>query len=567
MSDNHYSHATNFIRNIIEEDRAADSRRQVITRFPPEPNGYLHIGHAKSICLNFGLAADYGGRCHLRLDDTNPEKESVEYAEAIKDAVRWLGFEWGEHLYHASDYYEQLYAWAEALIERGKAFVCSLNAEQMREMRGTLTEPGRESPDRDRPAADNLDLFRRMRAGEFADGAYTLRARIDMASPNMNLRDPVIYRLQRHHHYRTGDAWCIYPMYDYAHPLSDALEGVTYSLCTLEFEDHRPLYDWFLDQLADLLPARPRQIEFARLNLAYTVMSKRKLLQLVKEGYVSGWNDPRMPTISGMRRRGYTPEAIRTFADTIGVSKANSIVDVELLEHVLRDDLNERSRRVMAVLEPLKVIIDNYPEDQEESFDVPYFPWDRDNSPTRAVPFSREIYIERSDFMEDPPKKFYRLAPGVEVRLMNAYYITCTDVVKDDAGNVIELHCSYDPESKGGMSPDGRKVRGTIHWVSARHAIDSELRLYDYLFSKADPYDVPEGGTFTDNLNPESLQVLKDAKLEPSLADAAACEPFQFMRQGYFCADFEDSKPGALVFNRTISLVDSWAKLQKERKS
>jgi len=564
MSEETNARRFNFITNIIDEHLESGRFDTVHTRFPPEPNGYLHIGHAKSICLNFGVAQAYDGLTNLRFDDTNPTKEEVEYVESIQEDIRWLGFDWDDRLYFASDYFDALYDFAVELIKKGKAYVCDLSAEELREYRGTLTEPGKDSPYRDRSVEENLDLFARMKAGEFPDGSKTLRAKIDMRSPNMNLRDPVLYRILHAEHHRTGDDWCIYPMYDYAHALSDSLEHITHSICTLEFEDHRPLYDWVLDEL-DVWHSQ--QIEFARLNLTYTVMSKRKLLQLVKEGYVSGWNDPRMPTISGMRRRGYTPEAIRNFADTIGVSKANSIVDVELLEHVLRDDLNERSRRVMAVLEPLRVIIDNYPEDQEESFDVPYFPWDRDNSPTRAVPFSREIYIERSDFMEDPPKKFYRLAPGVEVRLMNAYYITCTDVVKDDAGNVIELHCSYDPESKGGMSPDGRKVRGTIHWVSARHAIDAELRLYDYLFSKADPYDVPEGGVFTDNLNPESLQVLKDAKLEPSLADAAACEPFQFMRQGYFCADFEDSKPGALVFNRTISLVDSWAKLQKERKS
>ncbi len=564
MSEETNARRFNFITNIIDEHLESGRFDTVHTRFPPEPNGYLHIGHAKSICLNFGVAQAYDGLTNLRFDDTNPTKEEVEYVESIQEDIRWLGFDWDDRLYFASDYFDALYDFAVELIKKGKAYVCDLSAEELREYRGTLTEPGKDSPYRDRSVEENLDLFARMKAGEFPDGSKTLRAKIDMSSPNMNLRDPVLYRILHAEHHRTGDDWCIYPMYDYAHALSDSLEHITHSICTLEFEDHRPLYDWVLDEL-DVWHSQ--QIEFARLNLTYTVMSKRKLLQLVKEGYVSGWNDPRMPTISGMRRRGYTPEAIRNFADTIGVSKANSIVDVELLEHVLRDDLNERSRRVMAVLEPLRVIIDNYPEDQEESFDVPYFPWDRDNSPTRAVPFSREIYIERSDFMEDPPRKFYRLAPGVEVRLMNAYYITCTDVVKDDAGNVVELHCSYDPESKGGMSPDGRKVRGTIHWVSARHAIDAELRLYDYLFSKADPYDVPEGGTFTDNLNPESLQVLKDAKLEPSLADAGACEPFQFMRQGYFCADFEDSKHGALVFNRTISLVDSWAKLQKERKS
>jgi len=564
MSEETSATRSNFITDIIDEHFENGRFDHVHTRFPPEPNGYLHIGHAKSICLNFGVAQAYGGLTNLRFDDTNPTKEEVEYVESIQEDIRWLGFDWDDRLYFASDYFDALYDYAVELIKKGKAYVCDLSAEELREYRGTLTEPGKDSPYRVRSVEENLDLFARMKAGEFPDGSKTLRAKIDMRSPNMNLRDPVLFRILHAEHHRTGDDWCIYPMYDYAHALSDSLEHITHSICTLEFEDHRPLYDWVLDEL-DVWHSQ--QIEFARLNLTYTVMSKRKLLQLVKEGYVRGWDDPRMPTLSGMRRRGYTPQAIRTFVDATGISKANSIVDVELLEHFIRDDLNERSRRVMAVLEPLKVIIDNYPEDEEETFDVPYIPWDRDNSPTREVPFSREIYIERSDFMEDPPKKFYRLAPGVEVRLMNAYYITCTDVIKDDAGNVVELHCSYDPESKGGMSPDGRKVRGTIHWVSARHAIDAELRLYDYLFSKADPYDVPEGGDFTDNLNPESLQVLKDAKLEPSLADAAACEPFQFMRQGYFCADFEDSKPGVLVFNRTISLVDSWAKLQKERKS
>ena len=475
--------------------------------------------------------------------------------------MRWLGFSWDDRLFYASDYFGPLYEFAVDLIKKGKAFVCDLNAEELRSYRGTLTEPGKNSPYRDRSIEENLDLFERMKNGEFPDGSRTLRAKIDMSSPNLNMRDPVMYRILHAEHPRTGDAWCIYPMYDYAHCVSDSLEKITHSICTLEFEDHRPLYDWFLDELGIF---HSQQIEFARLNLTYTVMSKRKLLQLVKEGYVGGWDDPRMPTLSGMRRRGYTPEAVRAFADVIGVSKANSLVDVELLEHVLRDDLNNRARRVMAVVDPVKVIIDNYPEDQEEAFEVPYFPWDRENSPTRMVPFSREIYIERSDFMEDPPKKFYRLAPNVEVRLMNAYYITCVGVVKNDAGEIVELHCSYDPESRGGMSTDGRKVRGTLHWVSAQHALDAELRLYDYLFTKPDPFEVEEGGEFTDNINPESLQVVT-AKLEPSLKDAAVHEPFQFMRQGYFCAD-EDSTPEKLVFNRTISLVDTWAKMAKQKK-
>lgn len=562
MSEETTGTRSNFITDIIDEHLENGRFDHVHTRFPPEPNGYLHIGHAKSICLNFGVAEQYNGLTNLRFDDTNPTKEEVEYVESIKADVKWLGFDWDDRLFYASDYFGPLYDYAIQLIKKGKAFVCDLSAEELREYRGTLTKPGRNSPYRDRSIEENLDLFQRMKAGEFADGSRTLRAKIDMSSPNFNMRDPVMYRILHESHHNTGDEWCIYPMYDYAHALSDSLEHITHSICTLEFEDHRPLYDWFLDQLGVW---HSQQIEFARLDLTYTVMSKRKLLQLVKEGYVSGWDDPRMPTISGMRRRGYTPEAIRAFADTIGVSKANSMVDVELLEHVVRDDLNNRARRVMAVLEPLKVVIDNYPEELEEEFEVPYFPWDRDDSPTRMVPFSREIYVERSDFMEDPPKKFYRLSPGTEVRLMNAYYITCTDVIKDDSGNVVELHCTYDPESQGGMSPDGRKVRGTLHWVSARHAVEAECRLYDYLFTKADPYEVEEGGQFTDNVNPDSLMVIPNAKLEPSLRTAQTCEPFQFMRQGYFCADYGDSSPEHLVFNRTISLVDTWAKMQKQR--
>ena len=561
MSEETNAPRSNFITAIIDEHLESGRFDHVHTRFPPEPNGYLHIGHAKSICLNFGVAQDYGGLTNLRFDDTNPTKEEVEYVESIEEDVRWLGFSWDDRLFFASDYFQPLYEYAVKLIEKGKAFVCDLNADEMRAYRGTLTEPGKNSPYRDRSIEENLELFEHMKAGEFPDGSRTLRARIDMSSPNMNMRDPVMYRILHAEHHRTGDKWCIYPMYDYAHCVSDSLEEITHSICTLEFEDHRPLYDWFLEELGIF---HSQQIEFARLNLTYTVMSKRKLLQLVKEGYVSGWDDPRMPTLSGMRRRGYTPEAIRAFADTIGVSKANSLVDVELLEHVLRDDLNERAQRVMAVVEPLKVVIDNYPEDQEETFDVPYFPFDKENSPTRMVPFSRELYIEQSDFMEDPPGKFKRLTVGREVRLMNAYYITCTDVIKDANGEVVELHCTYDPESKGGMSPDGRKVRGTLHWVSARHALDAELRLYDYLFTKPDPFDVPEGGEFTDNINPESLTVVSGAKLEPSLKDAEGNVPYQFMRQGYFCADAKDSQPDAPVFNRTISLVDTWAKMAKE---
>ncbi|MDW7755764.1 MAG: glutamine--tRNA ligase/YqeY domain fusion protein [Brevefilum sp.] len=560
MPEENASPRSNFITDIIDEHLENGRFDHVHTRFPPEPNGYLHIGHAKSICLNFGVAQDYGGLTNLRFDDTNPTTEDVEYVESIQADIRWLGFDWDDRLYFASDYFGQLYEYALQLIKLGKAYVCDLSAEELRQYRGTLTEPGVDSPYRDRSIEENLDLFMRMKGGEFPDGSRTLRAKIDMRSPNLNLRDPVLYRILHAHHHRTGDDWCIYPMYDYAHALSDSIEGITHSICTLEFEDHRPLYDWCLDTLGVF---HSQQIEFARLNLTYTVMSKRKLLQLVREGFVSGWDDPRMPTLSGMRRRGYTPKAIRSFAEIIGVSKANSIVDMELLEHVLRDDLNTRARRVMAVVEPLKVIIDNYPEGQGETFEVPYFPWDRESSPTREVPFSKEIYIERSDFMEDPPKKFYRLSPGAEVRLMNAYYITCTDVVKDEDGEVIELHCTYDPESRGGMSPDGRKVRGTLHWVSARHAIDAELRLYDTLFTKPNPYEVPEGGDFKDNINPDSLQVITDAKLEPSLANAQAGEPFQFMRQGYFVLDAVDAKQGAPVFNRTISLVDTWAKMQK----
>ena len=560
MSEETGAVRSNFITDIIDEHLENGRFDRVHTRFPPEPNGYLHIGHAKSICLNFGTAEQYGGLTNLRFDDTNPTTEEVEYVESIQADIRWLGFDWGDRLYFASDYFEAMYDYGVALIRRGKAYVCDLSAEELRQTRGTLTEPGQNSPYRDRPVAENLDLFERMKQGEFPDGAKTLRAKIDMASPNLNMRDPVLYRIVHASHHRTGDDWCIYPMYDYAHCLEDSIEKITHSICTLEFEDHRPLYDWILDALEVF---HPQQIEFARLNLTYTVMSKRKLLQLVREGFVSGWDDPRMPTLSGMRRRGYTPEAIREFVDIVGVSKANSIVDVELLEHVLRDDLNEKARRVMAVLDPLKVVIENYPADQEESFEVPYFPGDRAESPTRMVPFSREIYIERSDFMEDPPKKFYRLAPGAEVRLMNAYYITCTDVIKDERGQVVELRASYDPDSRGGMSSDGRKVRGTLHWVSARHALAAELRLYDYLFTQPNPYDVPEGGDFKDNINPDSLQVVRGAMLEPSLSEAKAYQPFQFMRQGYFCPDPVESKPGALVFNRTISLVDTWAKLQK----
>lgn len=551
---------SNFIREIIDEhNRSGRFGGRVHTRFPPEPNGYLHIGHAKSICLNFGIAQDYGGLTNLRFDDTNPVKEDTEYVESIKDTIRWLGFDWGEREYYASDYFEVLYQNAVRLIEKGKAYVCDLTPDEVREYRGTLTEPGRESPYRNRSVEENLDLFRRMRAGEFPDGSRTLRAKIDMASPNLNLRDPIMYRILHAEHHRTGNKWCIYPMYDYAHCVSDSVEGITHSICTLEFEDHRPLYDWFLDEL-ELY--HPQQIEFARLNLTYTVMSKRKLLQLVQQNYVSGWDDPRMPTLAGMRRRGYTPEAIRKFADVVGVAKNNSVVDMELLEHVLRDDLNVRARRRMAVLKPLKVVLDNYPVDQVEEFEVPDFPQDPDCTTSRKIPFGRELYIEQEDFMEVPPPKYFRLAPGSEVRLMNAYYITCTKVVKDADGQVIEVHCTYDPETRGGMSADGRKVKGTIHWVSAQHAIEAELRLYDNLFTKKDPYEVEEGQDFLDNLNPRSLEVLTSCKLEPALAQAVIGESYQFMRNGYFCLDSVDTREGQLVFNRTISLVDSWAKMQ-----
>ncbi len=561
---NSETRTSNFISQIIAEDlRQGKVADQVVTRFPPEPNGYLHIGHAKSICLNFGLAAEHGGRCHLRMDDTNPEKESVEYAEAIKDNVRWLGFDWGEHLYYASDYYERLYGFAVQLIEAGKAYVCDLNAEQMRSYRGTLTEPGQESPGRRRGVAENLDLFARMRGGEFPDGAYTLRARIDMASPNMNMRDPVLYRIQRVPHYRTGDAWCIYPMYDFAHPLSDAIEGISHSVCTLEFEDHRPLYDWFIDNLP--VPARPRQYEFARLNLNYTVMSKRKLLALVTGKFVAGWDDPRLPTLAGLRRRGFTAAAIRSFCDKIGVAKSDSCVDVALLEHCIREDLESRPR-ALAVLRPLRVVIENYPEGQVEEFEGPLHPNDP-NLATRKVPFSRELYIERDDFMEEPPRKFFRLAPGREVRLRFAYFIKCESVVRDPAtGEVVELRCSYDPTTRGGSAADGRKVKGTIHWVSAPHALEAEVRLYDRLFLTPNPGAGKDGGDWRQQLNPASLERLTGCKLEPGLEAAPAESRFQFERQGYFFADPVDSQPGRPVFNRIVTLRDSWAKVDQDDK-
>jgi glutaminyl-tRNA synthetase len=547
-----------FIRAIVEEDLASGKHHgRVATRFPPEPNGYLHIGHAKSICLNFGVALERRGTCNLRFDDTNPTKEDVEYVEAIKEDVAWLGFAW-DNLFFASDYFEQLYAFAVRLIERDKAYVDSLSADEIRAHRGTLTEPGKDSPFRHRPIAESLDLFARMRAGEFEDGVHVLRAKIDMASPNLNMRDPTLYRIRHASHHRTGTAWCIYPMYDFAHPLSDALERITHSLCTLEFEDHRPLYDWLVENLFE--QDRPRQIEFARLNLNYTVMSKRKLLQLVQQRHVSGWDDPRMPTISGLRRRGYTPESIRDFCARIGVAKKENVIDVAQLEHSVRDDLNRRAPRVMAVLRPLKVVITNYPENQVEDVDVINNPEDP-SAGYRKVPFSRELYIEHDDFREEPPKKFFRLAPGREVRLRCAYFLTCHDVVKDSSGEVVELRCTYDPATRGGDAPDGRRVKATLHWVSAAHALPAEVRLYDRLFTADDP-ERDEGRPFTDYLNPASLEVLAVCKVEPSLAAATVSSRFQFERLGYFCVD-PDSTPGALVFNRTVSLRDAWAKIEQ----
>ncbi len=551
---------TDFIREAIRQDLASGRFHRVQTRFPPEPNGYLHIGHAKAIWINFGIAQEFGGFCSLRFDDTNPAAEDVEYVEAQKEDIRWLGYDWGEHLYFASDYYEQLYELAEKLIKKGKAYVCDLSPEEVRAYRGTLTEPGRNSPYRDRSVEENLDLFRRMRAGEFPEGSRTLRAKIDMASPNLNLRDPIMYRILYVTHHRTGNTWCIYPTYDWAHGQCDSLEGVTHSLCDLGYEGHRPLYDWFLDELGIY---HPRQIEFGRLNLTYTVLSKRYLRRLVEEGYVSGWDDPRMPTLVGMRRRGYTPEAIRTFLELVGVSKANSIVDVSLLEYCLRQDLNKRALRRMAVLRPLKVILDNYPEGLVEEVEAVNNPEDP-SAGTRKVPFSKILYIERDDFMENPPKQFYRLAPGREVRLRYAYFIRCERAVKDPStGEVIELHCTYDPATRGGDAPDGRKVKATLHWVSAAHAIEAEVRLYDRLFAVEDPLDVPEGKDFTAHLNPNSLHILKGCKLEPSLAEAQISDRFQFERLGYFCLD-PDSRDGRLVFNRTESLRDTWAKIQQK---
>jgi len=549
----------NFIEEAIEDDLASGRFDHVHTRFPPEPNGRLHIGHAKAISIDFGMAQKYGGKCNLRFDDTNPTKEETEYVDAIKEDIRWLGYDWEEREYYASGYFEQLYQWAVQLIKAGKAYVCDLNADQVREYRGTLTQPGRESPHRGRSVEENLDLFSGMRGGEFPDGSRTLRAKIDMASPNLNLRDPVMYRIMRAHHHRTGDEWCIYPTYDYAHGQSDSLEGITHSLCSLEFEDHRPLYEWFIRELG-IFPSR--QIEFARLNLTYTVMSKRRLLDMVEQGVVQDWDDPRMPTLSGMRRRGFPPEAIREFLRRIGVAKADTVIDYELLEHCVREDLNKRVPRVMAVLRPLKVVIENYPENQTEEFDAVNNP-EHPSAGTRKVPFSRVLYIEQDDFREVPPPKYFRLTPGREVRLRAAYFVKCTSVVKDATGAVTELRCTYDPATRGGDAPDGRKVKSTIHWVSAAHALDGEVRIYDHLFLKPDPDDAPEGMDWKSNLNPKSLETLSGCKLEPSLAEAKPGRRFQFERLGYFCCD-PDSRPGSLVFNRTATLRDEWAKTQKK---
>jgi len=546
-----------FIRAIIEEDLRSGRYERVVTRFPPEPNGFLHIGHAKSICLNFGIAGEYDSVCHLRFDDTNPSRESAEYVEAIKEDVRWLGFDWGEHLYYASDYFDRLYDYAVQLIRMGKAYVCHLSADQIREQRGTLTEPGRESPYRDRPVEENLRLFEQMKNGELADGTCVLRARIDMASPNILMRDPVLYRILRTTHHRTGDKWCIYPMYDFTHCLSDMIEKITHSLCTLEFENNRPLYDWVLDTLDT--PCHPRQIEFARLNINFTVMSKRKLLQLVNENKVGGWDDPRMLTISGLRRRGYTPASIRRFCDSIGVGRRDSWIDMGVLENAVREDLNEAAPRVMGVLRPLKVVITNYPEEQTEQFEALNHP-QKPGMGTRTVPFCREIYIEADDFMEEPPRKFHRLGPGREVRLRYAYLVTCDKVIKNDRGEVTELHCTHDPASRGGSAPDGRKVKGTIHWVSARHAVEAEVRLYDRLFTIEHP-DMDRERDFKEFLNPDSLVVLAGCKLEPSLGNALPGDRFQFERQGYFCLDSRDARPGRPVFNRIVTLRDTWKKI------
>ena len=547
-----------FIREIVAADLASGKHASTVTRFPPEPNGYLHIGHAKSICLNFGISIENeGGVCHLRFDDTNPAKEDVEYVDSIKEDVQWLGFDWGKNIYFASDYFEKLYGFAVELIQSGKAFVCELTLDEIAGHRGTPTKPGTNSPYRDRSPGENLELFQRMRDGEFADGTRVLRAKIDMASPNLHMRDPVLYRIRKTLHHRTGNKWCLYPMYDFTHCLSDSIEGITHSLCTLEFEVHRPLYDWVLDNVA--IDSRPRQIEFARLSLTYTVLSKRKLLTLVEEGRVNGWDDPRLPTVSGLRRRGYTPASIRSFCKTIGITKFNSLTDVALLEHSIRQDLNDTTPRRMAVLRPLKVVITNFDEDKVEELEAANHPKDPEAG-TRSVPFTREIYVERDDFMEEPPRKFFRLGPGREVRLRFAYFITCNEVIKNAAGEVTELHCTYDPETHGGSAPDGRKVKGTIHWVSASHAFEAQVRLYDRLFTVEDPNKEDDGKTYLDHLNAEALEVIADAKLEPGLAKAEPGERFQFERLGYFCADAGDSQAGKPVFNRTVTLRDAWAK-------
>jgi glutaminyl-tRNA synthetase len=553
--------SADFVRSIVAEDLKNNKNGgRVVTRFPPEPNGYLHIGHAKSVCLNFGIARENQGVCHLRFDDTNPTKEALEYVESIQEDVRWLGGDWGDHLYFASDYFENLYDFAMKLVNAGKAYVCRLSPQEIREYRGTLTEPGKDSPYRDRPVEENLDLFGRMRTGEFEEGSHVLRAKIDMASPNLNLRDPVIYRILKASHHRTGDQWCVYPTYDFTHGQSDSIEGVTHSICTLEFEDHRPLYDWFLEALGIF---HPQQIEFARLNLTHTVLSKRRLVELVEGGYVNGWSDPRMPTVCGLRRRGYTPEAIRSFCERIGVAKRDSVVDIALLEHHLREDLNRRAPRVMAVLRPLRLVIDNYPEGQVEELESQNNPEDPGMG-SRKIPFSRVVYIEQEDFREDPPRKYFRLAPGREIRLKDAYYVTCVDVVKDEAtGEVVELHCTYDPETRGGRSQDGRRVRGTSHWVSEAHSVEAEVRLYDHLLLNADPSEDDDGADYKDYLNPNSLETLTGCRVEPGLAGAAPGSSFQFLRQGYFCVDSVNSTPGALVFNRAVPLRDSWAKIEK----
>jgi len=563
MAQTNSSILSDFIRDIIDEHlRNNRFQGRVATRFPPEPNGYLHIGHAKSVCLNFGIAAQYGGTCNLRMDDTDPSGESLEYVESIINDVRWLGFDWEGRLYYASDYYKQLYQYALQLIKEGKAYVCSLSADEIREYRGTLSGPGQESPYRNRSVEENMDLFERMRAGEFEEGAHVLRAKIDMASPNITMRDPVIYRIKKEPHYRTGNKWCIYPMYDFAHCLSDSIERITHSICTLEFENNRPLYDWFLDELR--VESHPQQIEFARLNLSYTILSKRRLIELVERGFVTGWDDPRMPTVAGMRRRGYTPEAIRNFCARIGVAKNENLVDISLLEHCVREDLNERAPRVMGVLKPFRVVIDNYPEDQVEEFDCPNHP-QNPGMGSRKVPFSRILYIEQEDFMENPPKKFYRLAPGKEVRLRYGYFIKCVSVVKDPKTNeVVEVHCTYDPETRSGFAPDGRKVDATIHWVSENHSISAEVRLYDRLFQVADP--TAEGDDFTKQLNPKSLEVVTSCRVEPSLANAPPGSQFQFERIGYFCVDPVASSHKVPAFNRTVTLRDTWAKISEKGK-